>query len=178
MPLPTVYERALQRIKLMDERIRRDLARRGGVRHLRGHSVCPSGHMMAVHVANHDLTDETLAGIVHHHGTPTYGYDLRRLDRQVSRLHDVLPASVQVLYSVKANPSLAPFLSGRGIGADVSSAHELDAVLRAGFAPESVCVSGPYKPAEMLRTLRTVPEAWVSVDSLAELPDTACGRPT
>jgi diaminopimelate decarboxylase len=120
-------------------------------------------------VSGHDSTDETLAAIVQHHGTPTYVYDLRRLDRQVSRLRGALPASVQLLYSVKANPSLTPFFPGRGIGADVSSAHELDAVLQAGFAPECVCVSGPYKPAEMLRTLRTVPEAWMSVDSLAEL---------
>ncbi len=60
-------------------------------------------------VSGHDLTDATLAAIVQHHGTPTYGYDLRRLHRQVSRLQGVLPASVQLLYSVKANPSLAPF---------------------------------------------------------------------
>jgi diaminopimelate decarboxylase len=125
--------------------------------------------MNARAASGHDLTDEMLAAIAQHHGSPAYAYDLTRLDRQVSRLQDALPASVQLLYSVKANPSLAPFLSGRGIGADVSSAHELDAALRARFAPASVCVSGPYKPAEMLRTLRTVPEAWVSVDSIAEL---------
>jgi diaminopimelate decarboxylase len=125
--------------------------------------------MNARAASGQNLTAETLAAIAQHYGTPTYAYDLRRLDRQVSRLHGELPESVQLLYSVKANPSLAPFLSSRGIGADVSSAHELHAVLRAGFAPASVCVSGPYKPAEMLRTLRTVPEAWVSVDSIAEL---------
>lgn len=139
------------------------------VSRLPGSGLTRSMSMNECAASGHDLTDETFAAIVQRHGTPTYGYDLRRLDRQVSRLRGVLPASVRLLYSVKANPSLAPFLSGRGIGADVSSAHELDSVLRAGFAPESVCASGPYKPAEMLRTLRTVPEAWVSVDSIAEL---------
>jgi alkanesulfonate monooxygenase SsuD/methylene tetrahydromethanopterin reductase-like flavin-dependent oxidoreductase (luciferase family) len=51
VPLPTVYERALQRIMLMDA---------GGYdaiwlaeHHFTGYSVCPSVHMMAVHVANH-----------------------------------------------------------------------------------------------------------------------------
>jgi alkanesulfonate monooxygenase SsuD/methylene tetrahydromethanopterin reductase-like flavin-dependent oxidoreductase (luciferase family) len=49
--LPTVYERALQRIEIMDE------AGFDAVwlaeHHFTGYSVCPSVHMMGVHVANH-----------------------------------------------------------------------------------------------------------------------------
>lgn len=49
--LPTVYERSMQRIALMDE------AGYDAVwlaeHHFTGYSVCPSVHMMGVHVANH-----------------------------------------------------------------------------------------------------------------------------
>jgi alkanesulfonate monooxygenase SsuD/methylene tetrahydromethanopterin reductase-like flavin-dependent oxidoreductase (luciferase family) len=49
--LPTVYERALQRIEIMDK------AGFDAVwlaeHHFTGYSVCPSVHMMGVHVANH-----------------------------------------------------------------------------------------------------------------------------
>jgi alkanesulfonate monooxygenase SsuD/methylene tetrahydromethanopterin reductase-like flavin-dependent oxidoreductase (luciferase family) len=49
--LPTVYERALQRIEIMDQ------AGFDAVwlaeHHFTGYSVCPSVHMMGVHVANH-----------------------------------------------------------------------------------------------------------------------------
>jgi len=49
--LPTVYERALQRIEIMDN------AGFDAVwlaeHHFTGYSVCPSVHMMGVHVANH-----------------------------------------------------------------------------------------------------------------------------
>ncbi|MGH9345778.1 MAG: LLM class flavin-dependent oxidoreductase [Vicinamibacterales bacterium] len=51
VPLPTVYERAMQRIAIMDQ------AGYDAVwlaeHHFTGYSVCPSVHMMGVHVANH-----------------------------------------------------------------------------------------------------------------------------
>jgi len=50
VPLPTVYERALQRIHIMDETGYDAVWL--AEHHFTGYSVCPSVHMMGVHVAN------------------------------------------------------------------------------------------------------------------------------
>src|SRR6266852_3822251 len=49
--LPTVYERAMQRIKVMDETGYDAVWL--AEHHFSAYSVCPSVHMMGVHVANH-----------------------------------------------------------------------------------------------------------------------------
>src|SRR5688500_11997397 len=90
---------------------------------------------------------ETLREVVRQYGTPTYAYALARVRAQIARLKQALPASVEVLYSLKANPSLGlcGFIASQGLGADVASAGELLTALEAGFPPESILVSGPDK---------------------------------
>jgi diaminopimelate decarboxylase len=109
-----------------------------------------------------------LRSVVARFGTPAYVYDLRELRSRVGRLREVLPAGVEVLYSVKANPSLGvcEVLAGCGVGAEVSSIGELVLAERAGFA-DQVMVSGPHKSAELIERLR--PGVLVSVDSVDEL---------
>src|SRR5262245_28733237 len=114
---------------------------------------------------------EMLREVVRRYGTPTYAYDLAQIRRQIARLRDTLPPSVEILYSLKANPSLglSSFLAGCGLGADVASAGELVTALEAGFPPERILVSGPDKSPPMLAHLQSVPEALVSLDSVSEL---------
>ena len=114
---------------------------------------------------------ETLREVVRLYGTPTYAYDLAQIRSQVARLRGTLPPSVEILYSLKANPSLGlcGFIAGLGLGADVASAGELVTALEAGFLPERILVSGPDKSRALLALLGSVPEAILSLDSVSEL---------
>jgi diaminopimelate decarboxylase len=114
---------------------------------------------------------EVLREIVRRHGTPTYAYDLSRIRAQAARLKAALPATVEVLYSLKANASLGlcGFLAAQGLGADVASAGELVTALEAGFAPERILVSGPDKSPAVLDMLPSLPGVVLSLDSVSEL---------
>jgi diaminopimelate decarboxylase len=112
-----------------------------------------------------------LREVVRRYGTPTYAYDLGRIRAQVARLRACIPASVEILYSLKANASLGlcGVLADCGVGADVASAGELIIALAAGFAPERIVVTGPDMSPPMRAELRSVPQVIVSLDSLSEL---------
>lgn len=114
---------------------------------------------------------ETLREVVRRCGTPTYAYDLAQIRTQIAKLKVALPTSVEVLYSLKANPSLglSGFIAAAGLGADVASAGELVTALEAGFRPERILVSGPDKSPAVLELLASVPEAILSLDSVSEL---------
>ena len=114
---------------------------------------------------------QELLQIARHYGTPTYAYDVSCLRRQVADLQATFPAGVDVLYSLKANPSLGlcSLIAGWGLGADVASVGELLTALEAGFPAERILVGGPYKSPETLAYLRSLPEVLLSVDSLGEL---------
>jgi len=122
-------------------------------------------------VATAEVPLQGLQQIAQLYGTPTYAYDIDRLRRQVVGLHTRLPEGVDVLYSLKANPSLGlcGLFADWGLGADVASEGELLIALEAGFSAERILVGGPYKSPETLALLRTIPEVLLSVDSLGEL---------
>jgi diaminopimelate decarboxylase len=124
-----------------------------------------------------EATLEALQRVALAWGTPCYAYDLARLRSQLDGLRAGLPASIDIQYSLKANPAvgLGKIIAGRGFGADVVSVGELAAALQAGFTAERIFVSGPYKSPEMLASLRLLPEALLSVDSMSELTSLAKG---
>ena len=95
---------------------------------------------------------------VSRHGTPTYAYDLGEIRARIASLQSALDPVVEVLYSLKANPSLGlcGFIAGEGLGADVASAGELATALEAGFPPERILVSGPDKSPAVLEMLASV----------------------
>src|SRR5947209_8770053 len=99
---------------------------------------------------------DILRQIVREYGTPTYAYDLRSLHAQVDRLRTHLPSSVDILYSLKANPSLGlcGVLAACGLGVDIASAGELETALAAGFAPKRIFLTGPDRSAPLLARLR------------------------
>ena len=114
---------------------------------------------------------EALAAVAARHGTPAYVYDLARIRARASGLAGALPTGVGLRYSVKANPApvVCQAIAGTGAGAEVSSAAELETALEAGFEPDRILVSGPYKTDELLRRVGTLPGILVSVDSVSEL---------
>lgn len=111
-------------------------------------------------------------------GTPTYAFDIRRLQSQVEKLRNHLPSEVEILYSLKSNASLGicDVFAECGIGADVASAGELATAVAAGFPAEQIFVAGPFKLAETIAQLRDCPAAVVSVDSLGELRALSAAR--
>jgi diaminopimelate decarboxylase len=112
-----------------------------------------------------------LLEVVRRFGTPTYAYDLSRIRSQIAKLKTLLPAAVEIFYSLKANASLGlcRVMARAGLGADVASAGELVTALAAGFASERLFVSGPDKSSSMLEELEHAPDALLSIDSLSEL---------
>lgn len=115
--------------------------------------------------------------LIARYGSPLYVYDADAIVRRVEALRGALPASVDVAFATKANPSPAvlELLAAAGLGADVASGGELRAVLRAGFAPDRIVFTGPGKTdAELEAALRTgigglTMESLDELDALLEL---------
>jgi diaminopimelate decarboxylase len=111
------------------------------------------------------------AALAEEFGTPFYVYDLDLIGRRVAALKAVLPRGFRVAFAVKANPSLAvlSYLRTCGVGADVASAGELEAVLRAGFDPASVAMTGPGKRDAELAAAVAAGIGLITVESPNEL---------
>lgn len=114
------------------------------------------------------LSPESLAQTF---GTPFYVYDLDLIGRRVQALRSVLPAGFRVAFAVKSNPSLAvvSYLRGCGVGADVASAGELALVLKAGFDPADVAMTGPGKRDAELEAAVAAGVGAITVESVGEL---------
>ena len=111
------------------------------------------------------------AALAESFGTPFYVYDLDLIGRRVDALREVLPRGFRVAFAVKANPALAVVAHLRrcGVGADVASGGELQAVLRAGFDPASITMTGPGKRDEELAAGVSAGIGVVTVESPGEL---------
>ena len=104
-------------------------------------------------------------------GTPFYVYDLDLIGRRVAALQAVLPRGFRVAFAVKANPALAVVAHLRrcGVGADVASGGELETVLRAGFDPSAIAMTGPGKRDEELAAAVSAGIGVLTVESPGEL---------
>jgi diaminopimelate decarboxylase len=104
-------------------------------------------------------------------GTPFFVYDLDLIERRVAALKAVLPRSFRVAFAVKANPALAVVAHLRrcGVGADVASGGELEAVLRAGFEPSAIAMTGPGKRDSELSAAVSAGVGVITVESPGEL---------
>jgi diaminopimelate decarboxylase len=102
-------------------------------------------------------------------GTPFYLYDADVVVSQVRRVREVL--GTEVLYSIKANPSLAicQLIAAEGLGAEVASAGELAIALAAGFDPASTVFAGPGKTDDELARLVEAGILADHVESVAEI---------
>jgi diaminopimelate decarboxylase len=86
-------------------------------------------------------------------GTPFFAYDRVRIARRVAELRRDVPPTIDLHYSLKANPmpALVGHLAGLVDGFDVASAGEMKIALDAGMAPDSVGFAGPGKSDAELR---------------------------
>jgi len=111
------------------------------------------------------------ADVAERFGTPAYIYDLDVVGRQVEALRAVLPARFDLAYAVKANPNLAVLrhLMNLDLGADVASGGELRHVLRAGFDPAHVVMTGPGKRDEELTAAVEAGVRVITVEAVGEL---------
>ncbi|MGA5036504.1 diaminopimelate decarboxylase [Streptomyces capoamus] len=98
-------------------------------------------------ISNDHIQGNTMAELAEEFGTPLFVYDADILEDTYRRLRGVLPAGVDVFYSLKANPnvSVCALLNSFGAGAEVSSYAELVTTLRAGVAPQDIIFLGPGK---------------------------------
>ena len=104
-------------------------------------------------------------------GTPFYVYDLDLIERRVAALRSILPQGFRLAYAVKANPALAvvAHLRRLGVGADVASGGELATVLRAGFEPDAIAMTGPGKREAELQAAVEAGIGVITVESVGEL---------
>jgi diaminopimelate decarboxylase len=111
------------------------------------------------------------AALAEEFGTPFYVYDLDLIGRRVEALRAVLPRGFRIAFAVKANPALAvvSHLRRCGVGADIASGGELETVLRAGFDPASVAMTGPGKRENELAAAVVAGVGMVTVESPGEL---------
>jgi diaminopimelate decarboxylase len=111
------------------------------------------------------------AALAEEFGTPFYVYDLDLIGDRVAALRAVMPPRFSLAYAVKANPSLAvvTYLAGCGLGADIASGGELELVLRAGFDPALVAMTGPGKRDEELAAAVAAGVGIITVESPNEL---------
>jgi diaminopimelate decarboxylase len=107
--------------------------------------------------------------LVREFGTPLVVYDQPTLLGQARAYREAAP-DAQVVYGTKAFPSLAilRLFAEQGLGADVSTAGELEFARRAGILGERLVVHGNNKEDELLRDA-TAAGALIVLDSLAEL---------
>lgn len=108
--------------------------------------------------------------IAERYGTPFYLYDAGLLRSRARELRAAL--GTDVLYSIKANPSLAVcqiLAAEEGIGAEVASAGELAVALAAGFDPADIVFAGPGKTDDELERLVEAGILADHVESLAEI---------
>ena len=111
------------------------------------------------------------AALAEEYGTPFYVYDLDLIGRRVALLQAILPRGFRVAFAIKANPALAVVAHLRrcGVGADVASGGELETVLRAGFEPGQIAMTGPGKRNEELAAAVSAGIGVLTVESPGEL---------
>ena len=117
------------------------------------------------------LAGISAASLAAEFGTPFFVYDLDLIEQRVAALKAVLPPGVRVAFAVKANPALAVVAHLRrcGVGADVASGGELETVLRAGFEPSSIAMTGPGKRDSELSAAVSAGVGVITVESPGEL---------
>ncbi|MET7482502.1 type III PLP-dependent enzyme [Streptomyces sp. NPDC005538] len=119
-------------------------------------------------------------------GTPLFVYDADVLAAQYRTLRQGLDPSVEIYYSLKANPNVAVCaeLHALGAGAEVSSLAELLTAARAGVPAERTMFLGPGKSADELTACvkegvgLVVCESFPELDLLNDLAGQHAARPS
>lgn len=93
--------------------------------------------------------------LVERYGSPLYLYSEQTMLNRLAHLKRAYTDSVDVYYSIKANPhrAIARRLVESGCGIEIASSGELHTALKSGCSPERILFAGPGK------TLRDLTEA-------------------
>lgn len=93
------------------------------------------------------LAGVEVAALATEFGTPLYAFSAPALDARVARVRAALGPRVDLLYSIKSNPSMAVTarLLDAGVGAEVASLGELRLALAAGHDAAALRFAGPGK---------------------------------
>jgi diaminopimelate decarboxylase len=115
--------------------------------------------------------DRDLSRIADKYGTPLYVYDESVIRASWDQLLSAVPRSVDVYYSVKANPNIWVIncLSNCGASAEVASVGECIAALRAGVPRQKIIMVGPGKSGHTLRFAVVNKIKAIVIESLEEL---------
>lgn len=103
--------------------------------------------------------------------TPLYVFSSRTLQQRVTRVQRALGNRAELLWSVKANPSVAvtSCLRLAGTGAEIASLGELEVALAAGHDAQALRFAGPGKSDRELRAALVHGLGTFHVESLHEL---------
>jgi diaminopimelate decarboxylase len=109
--------------------------------------------------------------LVEQFGTPLYAYSAKVLTQRAKLVQAALGPRFELLWSVKANPSVAvtSCLRNAGAGAEIASTGELKVALAAGHRACDLRFAGPGKSEEELRTALDCGLGTFHVESLDEL---------
>jgi diaminopimelate decarboxylase len=109
------------------------------------------------------------------HGTPLYVYGrdriLARYDALERALAENTTLEARIFYAMKANahPGILGLLQKRGAGVDAVSPNEVDAALRAGFAPERILFTGTSVGETDVRRLLPFDGLTINIDAEEQL---------
>lgn len=103
-------------------------------------------------IEGHTVQGVPVAELADRYGTPLYLYDGEVIRETYRQLRGLLDTSVEIYYSLKANPniSICSLLHSLGAGAEVSSLAELVTARRAGVPAREIIFLGPGKSAAEL----------------------------
>ena len=119
----------------------------------------------------------SLARIAEAVGTPTYVYSADAISAQYQRLAAAFAdVSAEICYAVKANSNLSVLrlMKELGAGFDIVSGGELQRVIAAGAAPDTVVFSGVGKSEAEINLGLKLGIRCFNVESAAELERIAC----
>jgi len=119
-------------------------------------------------LGEHAISAEELAAA---YGTPLYVYDVEMMERQFWLLQKTLPSSVDIYYSIKANPHpsiIAVFLR-IGAGCEIASGGEYVLARRAGVPAERIIFAGPGKGRDELEYVAKRGIGEIHVESFDEI---------
>src|SRR3990167_6786649 len=109
--------------------------------------------------------------IAEQYKTPFYLYDTNVLKSTFLALKDALPKTIDIFYSIKANPNIAicAELQQLGACAELCSYYEIQAALKAGFSPENIIFVGPAKSDKEIETCLQLNIYAIVCESISEL---------
>ncbi|MDX1900948.1 MAG: diaminopimelate decarboxylase [Gammaproteobacteria bacterium] len=100
----------------------------------------------------HHLKDTQFNSVLKRYGTPSFIYDGHVIEQCYDTLNQSMGDSVDIYYSLKANPAvaIANILQKKGAGVEVCSGGEIELALAAGFSPDKMIFVGPAKKTHEL----------------------------